>query len=84
MKRKEDAYPIPWIDDTLDTLAGSHWFSTLDLVSGYWQLKVSQQDREKTAFVSLMDCLISNIPFGLSNIPTTFQRLMDLLLPGLK
>ena len=45
----------PWaspvvVDDTLDTLAGSKWFSTLDLLSGYWQVEVDPNDREKTAF----------------------------------
>ena len=47
---QKDAHPIPWIDNTLDTLSGSCWFSTLDMVSGYWQVEVGEQDREKTAF----------------------------------
>jgi len=46
----KDAYPIPRIDDTLDNLSGSKWFSTLDLLSGYWQVEVEEADREKTAF----------------------------------
>ena len=47
---RKDAHPIPWIDNNLDTLSGSCWFSTLDMVSGYWQVEVGEQDREKTAF----------------------------------
>ena len=47
---RKEAYPLPRVDDTLDTLAGSKWFSTLDLESGYWQVEVHHDDREKTAF----------------------------------
>ena len=49
----KDAYPIPRIDESLDALGGSKWFTTLDLVSGYWQLPLSEDAKEKSAFVSI-------------------------------
>ena len=41
---RKDAYPLPYADDALDTLAGLRWFSKLDLLSGYWQVEVSPKD----------------------------------------
>ena len=80
---RKDTYPLPRVDDTLDTLSGSRWFTTLDLVSGYWQVEVSPPSIEKTAFCTPEGLFEFKVmPFGLCNAPATFQRLMDLSSPA--
>ena len=83
---KKDAYPLPRIEDNLDALHGSKWFSTLDLLSGFWQVEVEPQDRDKTAFTVGGAGLFRfvTMPFGLCNAPATFQRLMEKILLGLQ
>ena len=46
----KDAYLLPWIDETIDSLWGSQWFSLLDLKSGYWQVKMDEESKPLTAF----------------------------------
>lgn len=81
----KDAYPLPRIDDALDSLHNACWFSTLDLASGYWQVEVDPKDRHKTAFITRQGLFEFNVlSFGLCNSPGTFQRLMDLVLADLQ
>ena len=74
-----DAYTLPRIDDTIDTLLGAKLFSKLDLRSGYWQVEMKEEDKYKTAFsvgnLGFYEC--NRMAVGLTNAPATFQRLME-------
>lgn len=81
----KDAFPLPRIDDSLDCLSGAKWFSTLDMASGYWQVAMDPTTKEKAAFVTNSGLFEWNcMPFGLTNSPGTFERLITLVLKGLQ
>ena len=82
---KKDSHPLPRISEALDALGGARWFSTLDLRSGYWQIEMAADSKEKTAFITHNGLYEFNVlPFGLCNSPATFQRLMTHVLRGLE
>ena len=77
----QDAYPLPRIDKSLDGFAGSRYFSTLDLTSGYWQVPLNADAQEKFTFATRSGLWKWKAPpFGLTSAPSTFQRLMEQIL----
>lgn len=79
---ERDAYPIPHIPNTLSRLQKARVVSALDLKNGYWQIPISPESRQFTAFVvpgrGLFQWRV--MPFGLHSAPATFQRFLDLLI----
>lgn len=80
---KKYARALPVIDDILASLGSAKYFSKLDLKSGYWQVKLNEKDKEKTAFTCHRGLFQFNVmPFGLANAPGVFQELMSVVLQG--
>jgi transposase InsO family protein len=79
-----DSYPLPRMDDTINKLAGSKYYSKFDLKAGYHQIPIDCRDRHKTAFITSYGLFEFNVlPQGLINGPPVFQRIMGEVLGDL-
>lgn len=80
----KDTFPIPNINETIDSLAGAKYFTSLDLTSGFFQQKISEEHQHYTAITTHRGSfMFRRSPFGLSSSPNAFQRLMSLVLGDL-
>lgn len=74
----KDAYALPKLEEAFSSLSGSKWFSVLDQKSGYYQVEMDETDKHKTVFVCPLGFWEFNrMPHGITNAPSTFQRLME-------
>ena len=76
---KKDAYPLPHMQETMESMVGARHFSCMDLKSGFWQVKMAEDSRQITAFMvgSMGMYEFLCMPYGLCNTPATFQCLMQ-------
>lgn len=80
----KDAYALPNIVEAFSVLTGSKWFSIMNLKSGYYQVEMEEEDKCKTAFVTPVGFWVFNrMPQGVTNAPTTFQRVMEKCIGGM-
>jgi hypothetical protein len=78
-------YPIPDIKSNLSLMAGSKYFTLLDIENAYWNIPIKEEDKDKTGFVTPFGSFrYERMAFGLSGAPSTFQRVMDAMLVGLR
>ena len=82
---KKSVYPLPNIEDCLDSIAGKKIFSQMDFAAGFWQIPMEASSKELTAFRTEDGLFQFNrMPFGLTNAPASFQKMMNILLAGLR
>ena len=76
---KKDSYPLPHIQEALESMVGSAHFLSMDFKSGFWQIKMASESQQYTAFKvgSLRFYKLTDMPFGLCNVLVTFQHLMQ-------
>ena len=80
----KDHYPLPRVDECISAFNGSHWFSVADCAAGYWGVDMDEDSKEKTAFSTHEGHYqFRQMPFGLSNAPAVFMRLMNVVLAGI-
>ncbi|XP_037773237.1 uncharacterized protein LOC119568907 [Penaeus monodon] len=76
-----DSYPMPRIDELIDELRDTSWFTVLDAKNAYWSISVAPEDRPKTAFSDGHRLWqFRRLPFGLATAPSTFQRTINMVL----
>jgi hypothetical protein len=79
-----DTYPLPILEVAVATLHSSKYFKVIDCYSGFWQIKLAEEDKMKTAFSTPSGHYqFHRLPYGLTNSPASFQRLMDVVLRDL-
>ena len=84
LQTKKDRYNLPRVDVLIDSLRGATHYACLDLIKGYYQVKVAEEHCERTAFSSPFGFHeYQRMPFGVCNAPSTFQRLMDHITEGI-
>ena len=78
-RTKKDAYPLPRMQETMESMVGTHFFSTMDLKSGFWQVKMAKNSQQYTTFTvgSMGVYEFLRMLYRLCNAPATFQRLMQ-------
>jgi hypothetical protein len=82
---KIPVYPIPDIKGNLSLMAGSRYFTLLDIGSTYWHIPIHPDDKDKTGFITPFGSFqCERLAYGLAGAPSTFQKIMDATLMGLK
>ncbi|XP_068208712.1 uncharacterized protein [Palaemon carinicauda] len=81
----KDSYPLPRIQDIIDQVSNSTYLTQIDLLKGYYQIKLTETAKEISSFITPFGLFSYNVmPFGLANAPATFQRVMSLILQDLE
>ena len=81
---EKTSWPLPRINDVIDSLDGNFFFSNIDLTSGYFQMALHKESQDLTAFITPMGLYKwKRLPMGLTSAPGAFQNLMELIMAGL-